>query len=794
MDDHYFDGETMKGELLKKLDYLDYTIVDQHLIVEKSQALHRTLMRVKNIMSGGTLEEVRSHTPKIGVKIAFFSDIDSPDHNGVITASLVRAFESRVPFITTKSVFLELGRTDDFNFGLREDTLTREGRNWVIYEQIHPEHGAGFLVFIPIVGEMEDIDILQLFDLATDGTLKRITSLDVFSPPEQKTKFDAFGALFTKTPRHSKLIYLNGHGGFGSPVAALSSENYTKFLSLLSEQKCQGLIISSCYSGGRSALVHIDQEVKFPVITHSIGDTPSTGEQPALHRLSSYFDAFARFVESGNGMTILKFRELLQKIEGNEAGEKNSVNHIQIYFPASKDSPIGFRPVGEGGDSFSLTYQVLRKETIEQSKIQITQHFLEVHPVMIDVPLIFENQNPIMLSMVPGHAHHYIKEIRLKKNTLRLFLDENGLWAKQAGLEANKLFLIEKFIADNQSWDDVAIFFDQKGQRSLYLENGQHYSHSSDQMEPIPISDFEYGIRLNHWLDETKASKQAIRQGMGGQQSEETVQKALLNHTFGGNALKKKFGHLITKSKSDNFTGVDLSRLLSKLKGYSKRDKKLLVDHLLRNDKELHVQVLIELEFIPFDLPMGNEPLIFYALRGGYHELFYYLLDKTEVSLRNYKGVTLLHVATGLSNKEAVKKLLLCPGIEINCKTDGGWTPISLTSDAEIFSMLKNKSADMNISIQNPLSNACEFASIEKVRNLLELGFNPNFGQTSPLFHAIRRVDPEMVKLLLDYGANPFLALGKDKLDNPYPMPILEASRRCSSAIVRRMLGICQAK
>jgi ankyrin repeat protein len=71
----------------------------------------------------------------------------------------------------------------------------------------------------------------------------------------------------------------------------------------------------------------------------------------------------------------------------------------------------------------------------------------------------------------------------------------------------------------------------------------------------------------------------------------------------------------------------------------------------------------------------------------------------------------------------------------------------------EMENLLENKIADISVNGQTLLVYAIQSNKVEMVRLLLEFGANPN-SYDLPLSVAVMNDNPEIVQLLLDYGAD----------------------------------------
>lgn len=137
----------------------------------------------------------------------------------------------------------------------------------------------------------------------------------------------------------------------------------------------------------------------------------------------------------------------------------------------------------------------------------------------------------------------------------------------------------------------------------------------------------------------------------------------------------------------------------------------------------------------------------------------------TNVNSQNYLGNTPLHDAVSTDNIEMVK-LLLSHGANINCRNEWGFTPsnvIASCDDKEMAELLLLEN-DENIDDINdntgstPLDFAIHIGNKEMVKLLLDSGAEVNSQdstyESTPLHLAAELGLKEIAELLLDYGAN----------------------------------------
>lgn len=162
--------------------------------------------------------------------------------------------------------------------------------------------------------------------------------------------------------------------------------------------------------------------------------------------------------------------------------------------------------------------------------------------------------------------------------------------------------------------------------------------------------------------------------------------------------------------------------------------------------------------------------------------------EKINLNVTNRSRETPLSIAIKLGYTDIVR-LFLAKGADPNLKDSKGVTPLGLallTNNLDAVKILLNSGADPNErvgQISFPLNIAINRGQVEAVRDLLEAGARPNeiTGQ-SPLFDAIYKNNFEIIKLLLDYGADPNL---KDKKGNT---PIDIAIENESNEIIKLLL------
>ena len=349
-----------------------------------------------------------------------------------------------------------------------------------------------FILFLPkeLHPELTTNPSSALRALDFDPALKQIEVEEAFSEPEKGANLNDFIHLFSEKPQLQKLFYFAGHGS-AETVGALKSAHYQRFLSFLDQQGCRGLTISSCSSGGESSLLahgdgegHFDDPQaghRFPIIVRSVGDFP-TKLQKVEHDLKSYFNELTLFLEE-KPSTLPHLRDVIQKVESK--GTKNPTNLVKVYFPHGKGIPGGFRPLDETAEGYSLTFNVVQgqrlrshqwrspdPETLENlhplSSPTATLHiegklYLEVHTLVTNIPIQFEEQNPKILSMTPGNSHHLFKSIELYKTPPLEYLKESMEFYETLKGKTSKGFFIGHLSTGSDTLEEVALCLSPNG-------------------------------------------------------------------------------------------------------------------------------------------------------------------------------------------------------------------------------------------------------------------------------------------------------------------------------------------
>lgn len=121
-------------------------------------------------------------------------------------------------------------------------------------------------------------------------------------------------------------------------------------------------------------------------------------------------------------------------------------------------------------------------------------------------------------------------------------------------------------------------------------------------------------------------------------------------------------------------------------------------------------------------------------------------------------GRTLLFDAIGSKNI-AIASYLIEQGVEVNHRANDGRTAMFHAKSVESINLLHSKGADVDVLVgqEAPLVSAVDLDQVEVVKRLLELGANPNRllrGDDTYLHSSVIRGFAKVTKLLVDAGAN----------------------------------------
>ncbi len=776
--------------------------------------IRKAICTLQSLTSSKHMQKKPGEVEKLPIKIkmGFICDLDAPDHNGAMASRLINFLKSNVPFITTRSILNAQGLSKDERIDKLDmrcvllSMLLDNQKKWDIYTSSQNEE---WLVFLPtsLLPDIQDVEKLEALDLKNDGNLKKISVEEALQYSQEKPSLDSFFHLFVDHPKGDKLFYIAGHGE-SNAVGGLDAENYDKFLSFLDQQQCRGLTVNSCYSGGESSLLNLpayrqedrdavakfnekQDQRRFLTIVRSIGDFPTKASK-AEENIGLYFDELAIFLEGTVESTSPQFRKMLEKVEANLP--KNLTNRVQVHFAQRGDAPGGFRSIGEQGLGYPLTYAKLKAQKLEgelfknksEKKViplEINNPFIDIHPLIVDIPLKFHKQDPILLSMVPGDSQHFIQSIELDALDPLKFIDKTLDFHREAEVNVHKSFFISALMSKETLFEEVVMHITPQGSQCVYRHEGQYYI--SDGEISQPITPLQHALFIKETVVSTFPSDAAVRASSGGQESQEMFLETVNSPKFwiSKDPLVQKFEGLQREGNIEKLLSFASSQELTF------KDKQMLCFYLIsRGQEDVALEVFKRNQLDPNAINDRQSPILYEVLLHKHFKFAEYLLENgANVNTQNKKGVSPLHQAIASGNEKVAKLLISHPFIELEVEDKSGLTPLyyAIPDHPELFHLLQSKGCSVdhvNRKGKTLLSMCIHYNLDKKVEFLLNEPTDPNLGNPSALTEAINQNDVALVEKLLKKGGRPF------EQDLGGSIPFLEAIYQGNYKIVQLCL------
>ncbi len=749
---------------------------------------------------------------------------DIPDTNSGVLDQVKVFIKQGFPFIATRSL---LNNDDNFdaNKSLSNRTevemmLLKNQAEWDIYELTD---GSDFVLFLPkkLLPEKQGAEKLKALDFVSDSKeIRHITPEEVFKNNEGTKNIDSFFKFFDKNPKINKIFDITGHGEKNC-VGSLKEKNYKKFLSFIEKQNCKGLVISSCYAGGEPSLLNMPPKApdarfiedkkghSFLTIVRSIGDFPIYGVSIAEKDTWAFYRRVSNFIEL-HDQTNLKLKRVLDKSQTKFSDTERFQHQLaKSYFPHSADIPSGFRGVGETGLGFSLTYDLCRiYELMPHQRFNKTTHglsihtnelpiiskeFIEVYPLIINCPIRFKSVDPILLSMTPGKAHHFFKQIILFDTPILFLRAVAESQVKE--ISVAKCFFIEHldYETPELSMQEITLLILPQMYCCAFKSEGEYgfVFNSDGDISSKLITPLQHALFCQTAISMTKSSEEAIRATSAGQESEKMFIDAFQQSLFysGKPEEVNNILNLVVNYKESNN-----NKILELLPKLSLADKEALVFYFLETGKnEIALEIIKQQNIDPNCLSLYGLPLISIALANDCSSLIDYLLEKhVDLAVYDLNRNTPLHLMVKMGKKELIEKVLKDDQyqLDINARDAIGCSAISYALDKpEIFDLLISTGAAINFGNMPIL---CRLIDInrhtgvnidDQVDRLLEVGADPNEGIPSAFIHAIESKNPDLVKKLLDNGATPF------QKDRGGAIPFIQAILKSSPEIITLLLN-----
>ncbi len=742
---------------------------------------------------------------KIGLKISLILDVDCPDDNGACIESFENTIKEELPFIISQSALKGNGIVDP-KLSLSENLTMQnlfieKASEWDFYQLNNSDE---YILFIPksLLPEKQGHEKLEALDLNV-SQLKAVTVNEILKGEPSKDKnIDRIFSFFVEEPKLNKVFEISGHGS-EQVIAALKGDNYDKMFSFLEKQKCKAVVLNSCYLGGKPSLRNTSKETTkdssigfyqqpkdntFLTLINSIGEfgTYPYPSKKIIDGLSSYLE--------GESQTINQLRVVLEKAEVD--APKKMTNDAKVYFPHSAGIPSGFRPIGERGRGYSITYtsekqsSLLRQESrlADQSlKLEIkNKDHLDVHPLVVSTPLLFQGKDPLLISMIPGDAHHFFSQIQSVRN-LSDFLDT---LETQKSPYSVKCYLIEKMNTPKNNLEEVIVFIDKGRIDCYYKENNQYFLYRKP---PTPITPFQFALFCQNAIQRSKSVEEALRVSSSGQENENMFTDAVNTSQF-GTSTNKETNELLSLVNGDQ--EVNKTKILNLAHSLTNNEKKDFAFYLLEKGMKDLALTFIQNEKIDTNaVDLKGTPLICMAIKEKAESLTNYLIQNhinLDVIDPNNLNLTPLHLLVKNNNKSILEEIIKnSTSLNLEVKDISGLTPIwhaFQNENLEIAKLLLFRGASIDhlsnfgvsflgVNIYFPSSDAGK-----KIDFLLNAGADPNIGNPSALLLAIDSQDANLVKKLLENGGKAF------SRDSSGSVPFIQALLRGTPEIVKLLL------
>jgi hypothetical protein len=297
-----------------------------------------------------------------------------------------------------------------------------------------------------------------------------------------------------------------------------------------------------------------------------------------------------------------------------------------------------------------------QKAQHERKAIISDKATIAVYPISVSAPIKIEGENTILLSLIPGRAHHVLKKVILP-DTLSLmhFIVKNFSFYRIHGVLVEKLFYIESVEQSDLEFEHL--FVNLKNEICGWkLDDSYRLVNYKKHLDVKEVYEWEYLFEFEKNIKATLPDQESVRAATGGQQDSKEVLAS-----FDAFARRSRFYPLLSPEKLTVkfFVGVDQ---------LSNEQKLSLIAYLLpKNEK--HASALFERWNLSPDAKVEeNEPLILYAAKQNCPEFTKLLLKKgaDPNSTSASKADSLLSLASYYNYKEVVDLLFDLPNFDIN--------------------------------------------------------------------------------------------------------------------------------
>ncbi|HEV2600831.1 MAG TPA: hypothetical protein VGT41_00900 [Candidatus Babeliales bacterium] len=276
------------------------------------------------------------------------------------------------------------------------------------------------------------------------------------------------------------IIYLGGHGMYGSIIAQLSFKEFDTFLRFLEKTIITIFFVySSCYAAGFNAKQVFGElmakggarTLPFPIVTQALTDAETFPSKV-------YFKAFIEYLlknPSNYEKAILSLIPLQSEI----------FTIPQIRFP---HVPAWF-PVTEYHDEIVRITKI--KAAAQKNSLEIMHHHKAILLYTNHVPFLidFSSQKPL-ISMIPGSALHVIDATKFDRKSS---LDSFFIYMSAIQYGSSKIFFIKNIAlsADNTNLTNVVIHYNPNTKPLFFFtENTQYKTYLNGKFTNSPTGDY----------------------------------------------------------------------------------------------------------------------------------------------------------------------------------------------------------------------------------------------------------------------------------------------------------------
>lgn len=764
---------------LRTLNKLHKAVKRSPSLAHKLQAIEEKIFRIQTAIKSAPLAQPtqRIQQPRIAFPMAFYCDLDAADYNQAISCSIPFALAGALPFITAPSLLCMQKQAV-------EKLLLDMPEAWEIFQQRGHPPGEGLLVFLPasIFPGVKGADKLKAFDLR--GDLEPIDMKTALRGSQGKCSFDAFKQLFSPQSVSKKAFYLAGHGG-KNLVGGLSTGHFLEFQQLLKEQKCQALIIDSCYAGGESSLLHHSQRGqeahRMLTIVKSIGDYPTKEGEKADEDIVPLLSGLIPWMkDSGRHQTRNAFRKVVERVEGPE--RKTLQNFMQISFPHSGGGVGHFRAVGEHQRVFPLTSASVKRAELNPllaqardvsegheracrpGKILPTSPHIEsakwtvpalqiheaeciaVHPLIVPISLVCTNSQPILLSQTPGNGRHFIRELHLAgeetasgANELSPPFQCGGYfkkmmkWHRDAELGAAKVFFIKRLSSPFGSISNAVLFVSEGLSFAIWQDGTHFYLMNEAYTAPEEISAFRHALLIDK-VKKATAPDSSVNAFSSEDLEREHIEKVLERKKFITSSLYRDlFKGLATPS--EDAKSAFMAKVLAA--DLSDPDKIELLFRLIEEHPALALKLINAWSTDPNGTNMEGMSLLVHAIIARLNGktpfadelqalIDHLLTDERCIVLGRDISALCLQLCKQFSTAGValLQRLLTRENVDVNAKDAFGHTPLYYAlqlPDDKAFDILVKKGADIDLPQSSGLTLMGAFAESESYVDYLLL-------------------------------------------------------------------------